>query len=347
MDRPKIKTFWLALGYGCNNRCRGCYAEDSGFAGEWMPLSRVTSIMGMMQSMGAKDCLLIGGEPTLYPQLQQLISEGSSRGIDMKIVTNGRKLASKTLLNGLISGGLRHASVSIEGADPKTHNKITRTKSYDQVVRAIGNLLATGLTFNTLMTISRLNYQEVVPLAEKLHEMGVKNILYNVGLPSCGSSSESSNSFSLSPVEVAGIMAEAYHKLSSQGIKAKFFATIPLCLFDKELLDEMVAQDWISKGVHCHIFYGSGVVFEPDGNVLPCTHFVKHPLFNMIDEGIQTADQFSEVWYGERGIHGAFREAIWKYPHSNCEGCEHWGKCVGGCPFLWTHFDPMDIISIR
>lgn len=310
-----------------------------------MDFSLACNIVEWMGKLGAMDCLCIGGEPTLYPQLAELIRIGSNHRVDFKLVTNGRKLADTDYLTSLMEAGLKHASISIEGATAEGHNGITKTKSFDEVMQAIRNARDHELSFNTLLTVSWHTYEDIVPLATMLHEEGVQNILFNIGLPSPETPAHEVESFVIPPHQMATILTDAFFALKEKGIKVKYFATIPLCLFDKDIMDEMIALDYVSDGTHCHIYYGSGVAFEPDGNVLPCTHFVGHPLFNLRTEQISSAEEFATKWYGEEGIHGTFKEALWRYPHENCKECEHWGKCIGGCPFLWTHFNPQDIIG--
>lgn len=261
------------------------------------------------------------------------------------MVTNGRRLASRNFLDRLINAGLSHVSISIEGSTELIHNSITRANSFKQVMRAIQNCVESGVSFNTLLTISKHNLTEIAPLSRRLKSMGVRNILFNVGLPSVGSPEDEIDSFVVHPQKVANIMQGAYKLLATEGIKIKFLATLPLCLFDQEILDEMIDKKYVSNGSHCHIFYGSGVAFEANGNVLPCTHFVEHPLFNMNDLKIETAEEFADAWYSENGMHGSFMRKLWNYPVDKCRDCRYWGKCVGGCPFLWTHFDPDDIIG--
>ncbi len=348
MELTKINTFWLVLNYICNNRCLGCHASQSGYLNKPMTVENAIFIMKMMKEQGAKDCLLIGGEPTLFPELERVIQCGTDMGIDVKIVTNGRKLANRDFFNNIVMAGLKHASISIEGATAQNHNSITGTNSFDDVIQAIEHCIHYNLSFNTLLTISKANCHEIVALAKMLHEMGVQNILFNVGLPS---SEEIDNivddNFSLPPDEIARIIEQSYLDLKKIGIKVKFFATIPLCLFNRELLQKMLDDDYITDGIHCHIYFGTGVVFEPNGDVLPCTHFVGAPLFNLNNEKIKTLQDFQRVWYNKKGIHGTFKKRIWSYRHESCVKCEFWGKCIGGCPFLWVRYNPEDYIPIR
>src|SRR5690606_29287264 len=143
--------------------------------------SLACNIVEWMGKLGAMDCLCIGGEPTLYPQLAELIRIGSNHRVDFKLVTNGRKLADTDYLTSLMEAGLKHASISIEGATAEGHNGITKTKSFDEVMQAIRNARDHELSFNTLLTVSWHTYEDIVPLATMLHEEGVQNILFNIG----------------------------------------------------------------------------------------------------------------------------------------------------------------------
>jgi len=214
-----------------------------------MDLHQAERYLKLATHLGAIDCLLIGGEPTLYPQLEELINHGPELGIGFKLVTNGRRLSNHHYLEALIRAGLKHVSISIEGATSETHNGVTRANSFTEVITSINNCIDMGISFNTLLTISRHNKREVIELARILHQMGVKNILYNIGLPSPGTTEETgTDEFVLTPREAASIIKEAYWTLRNEGIKVKFFATIPLCLLDAETLTAMLSDGSISNG---------------------------------------------------------------------------------------------------
>ena len=344
--RKEVKTVWLALDYACNNRCQGCYAASSTFKSEPMAMEYALKVLGFAKALGARDCLMIGGEPTLYRNLSELMRQARPLGLEFKLVTNGRRLVALDYLTELKDAGLNHVSISVEGARPETHNRISNSSSFHQVMRAIENCAKLRMNFNTLFTIGPDNAGEIVESAKDLARMGVKHILYNVGLPSPGNQDVGGGAGSIHPQTAASKITEAYLQLKSLGIKVKFNMTIPLCLIETPMLEVMLEDGYISSGAHCHIFYGKGVVFEANGNVLPCTHFVGHPLLNLKTLGIQTAEEFIKLWYSESGLHGTFHEALWKYPHPKCQqDCKYWGECVGGCPFLWVHFDPNQVFG--
>jgi len=109
----------------------------------------------------------------------------------------------------------------------------------------------------------------------------------------------------------------------------------------------MKADKTIGRDYYCHIYYGTGAAFEPNGNVIPCTHFVNSPLFNAQDEHGKFAysGKFAAEW--ENGIHKAFIQEAWHYPNDACNGCKHWGSCFGGCPFIWMKYKPNGYLERR
>ena len=131
-----ISTFWLVLGYACNNRCWHCYAAPSGFSRKWMDTVFAKEVMSTMKTGDAKTCLLIGGEPTLYPHLIEIVSFGSKIELKMVIVSNGRRLKNKDFAIRLFQNGLDRAVISLEGANTETHNAATGRRSFNETVQA-------------------------------------------------------------------------------------------------------------------------------------------------------------------------------------------------------------------
>ena len=346
-------TFWLIVTYRCNDRCGGCYAAAECFPAQRplpkpdddMPLAYAKDVMAELKDCGVDNCLLIGGEPTLHAYLLELIEYGTSLGLKMKLVTNGRRLADRSYVERLKQAGLVHTSVSIEASTADLHDRITGTRGFGQRIAGLQNLVDVGVSNNSILTLTVQNAEEVVPVAQLVHRMGVKNVLYNFSLPTVSENGGVDGRFSLDPRTGATIIVSAYRRLKELRIPFTFFATIPLCLIDEDTREAMIADRTIARSYHCHIFYGTGAAFEPNGNVLPCTHFAGTPLFNAMDKQKHFAyrGKFAREWEG--GVHKDFVEASWKYPSPKCRSCQLWGICLGGCPFQWMHFDPKQYIT--
>lgn len=234
--------------------------------------------------------------------------------------------------------------MSIEGATAEKHNEVTSANSFNESCEGLKNLIREGISCNSILTISLLNADDIVPLARLVHGFGVANILYNFSLPSVGKDGIES-CYSPNPQQAADLISTAYLQLKKEGIHIGIFATLPLCLFDENVLQQMIDDKVIGRNYHCHVFYGTGAAFEPNGNVLPCTHFVNAPLFNAkgSDGHFAYKGKFAYEW--EDGTHKQFIETAWRYPTEHCKTCKLWGKCFGGCPFLWMNYHPDNFIT--
>lgn len=73
---------------------------------------------------------------------------------------------------------------------------------------------------------------------------------------------------------------------------------IPLCFFDDDKFETMKGEKQIGTG--CEFIKGNTIVIEPGGNVLGCSHWVKHPLMNIYknynDLETISEKEFWNVW---------------------------------------------------
>lgn len=339
-----VDTFWLILTYACNNRCEGCYADSSGFTDYMMPMSFAEQILEKMSSLGVKKCLLIGGEPTLYPDLQKIIKLAYNLGIKTTLVTNGRKLASTLYLDKMLAAGLSKLVISIEGSKETIHNSITKRNSFKQTLGGIKNSISVGYEVCTLTTIQEANKVDCELIPEYLYRLGVKEIAFNCSIPSIVAHLSSVEH--LSPSEISTTIERVFKRARQEEIPVNFNATIPACLFSEDILKSMLEHDAIAFG--CQMYRGRGVAFEPSGNILPCTHFTGFPLYEgKLSSGgqLEVLNKFEAFWDSEKV--NQFREQLWKFPSRECQTCCWWGGCIGGCPIFWLHFDPRDYILCK
>lgn len=339
-----INTFWLVLGYDCNNYCKHCYAESSrNSSKKWMRVSFAKDVMVTLKEQ-AKSCLLIGGEPTLFHDLTELISFGSGIGLEMIIVTNGRKFKDMDFAKKNFAAGLDRAVISLGGSDEKTHNEITGCKSFNETINGIRNCAEIGKV-NTLTTICRRNKDDIFSTIKLAHKLGAEKIVLNYAIPALNCDNISAE-YCLNPIELAEVVQEVFCEAKKENLPFQLNATFPLCLLPQDILKEAFELDWISVG--CQMYRGKGVVFDPDGNILPCTHFSEAPIISNTmssNGGFILKEKFFEIWENSQNVVGKFRASLWRYPAHKCANCEYWGGCIGGCPLLWSYFNPLSFVD--
>ncbi|MFJ7419505.1 radical SAM protein [Streptomyces uncialis] len=84
-----LKFAWLEVTGLCNEFCDHCYADSSpkGTHGT-MTVPDWKNTIDQLSAMGARDVQFIGGEPTLYPHLRELIEHAHGTGLEIEVFSN-------------------------------------------------------------------------------------------------------------------------------------------------------------------------------------------------------------------------------------------------------------------
>jgi len=343
----KFNTAWLSLGYNCNNKCIWCYASSNLKKNREKVLdsSREEGIVKLLSDLKVRQLLLIGGEPTLYLGLPNLIRKFSSKKIPTGLVTNGRKLKDRVFVKDLKHNGLRYLSASIEGYNEKSHGEITLVKkSFSETMRGIENSLSEGIRTSTNTTISKKNVNDLEKIINLLANYPLISITFNI----CGVciGNPSNNNYTLSPREGVKAFERAYLYFKSKDTKTKLklISPIPLCNVENNLLKELKEKEGV-KG-SCHILGGRNFVFDYNGDILPCTHFTGFPMFNVFSKNkIMSADKFIEEYNNPSGLGFKFRKRLSYYPSIKCGNEKCLDNCTGGCPVFWMKYNPEEEIK--
>lgn len=97
-DKEILSLLWLEITEKCNLKCLHCYSDSSAdkpLLGA-MRYSDWCNCLRDARSLSCKSVMFIGGEPTLHPQLSDLIVFAYELGyIDISITTNGFSLSNR------------------------------------------------------------------------------------------------------------------------------------------------------------------------------------------------------------------------------------------------------------
>jgi len=337
----------LVTNYDCGNRCVHCY--ENSFRSDMkksesnmvMSLNFATDVLLAMSKSGLKTCSIIGGEPARYPFLLPVISLANDLEFKIDMATNGRRLKDKNFLNALIERGLNKFLVTILGSRAEVHDQITRVSgSFDETIAGIKNLVEAGVELHVNSVISKENKNEVISLALLLSEMGVKRMNFSSCVPPLLETGSLDKAHSLSPEEYVKIMSSAFEFLRKEKINCTFNSSFPICLFEHLILKRMIDEGYIFPRKSCDIYSGSTIIFEPNGNIIPCNAYSGNPLINTRNEKgryIYRKQDIKEIWEGPDFI--SFRRNFAFYPSIKCDQCIFKEACMGGCPFFLKAFN--------
>ncbi|OGR17726.1 MAG: hypothetical protein A3K53_05615, partial [Deltaproteobacteria bacterium RIFOXYB2_FULL_66_7] len=138
----------LDLGLSCNNACRHCEVPDllgRGHDGARALLARLRE----RRRGGARDLLILGGEPALEPGLLMRLAEaGRAAGYVRRVLaTNARAFVYKALARRAVRAGINQVGTSLHSLRPEVHDAVTNVPgSFVQTVAGIRNLQQEGLS---------------------------------------------------------------------------------------------------------------------------------------------------------------------------------------------------------
>jgi len=165
----KTKRVKIVTGLKCNIRCVFCYYRDSLNA----PNRKLTEILDDLRyarKHGITEVDFSGGEPTVHPDLPQVISGAKSLGMQkVCIISNGVRLSNRNYLRTLREAGLDEILFSVHGSKEKIHEEITLVPgSFKKITEAIENAAEEGVDIRSNTVVNRVNCKDLSDIAHFL-----------------------------------------------------------------------------------------------------------------------------------------------------------------------------------
>ena len=165
--------------YTCNLACIGCAVERH--TGKLADRLTVEQCLDAVDTSDAPVVSLCGGEPTIYPELPELVSEIIARKRHIYLCTNGLLLDTKVY--GVIPPNKRlMINVHLDGMR-ETHDRVcAREGVFDRAIEMIRKGREHGHHMMANMTIFKeTNVDEVEELCKLLTSLGVEGMLVSPG----------------------------------------------------------------------------------------------------------------------------------------------------------------------
>jgi cyclic pyranopterin phosphate synthase len=166
----RINYLRISLTDACNLRCVYCMPENMKFRPrhELMSDEEILYLVRVGASLGVNKIRLTGGEPTIRPNVVDLVREiAAIPGIkDLAMTTNGLLL--DKLAGPLAEAGLKRVNISIDTLDAEKFHRITRWGNIEDVWSGIEAAEEAGLTpikLNSVVTRHFNDGEDVVELA--------------------------------------------------------------------------------------------------------------------------------------------------------------------------------------
>jgi MoaA/NifB/PqqE/SkfB family radical SAM enzyme len=176
--RIPLKFLWIEVTRKCNLECVHCY-ENSSPKLPLMGSMTTQNWIGVLEQafeIGVDKVQFIGGEPTLFPDLNLLIETAIRLKMGVEVYTNGTVIPGhlwSTFLANRVS-----LAFSYYSSDPTEHDKVTTsTGSHKRTRRAIAKAITLGLEVRVgIIQMPETSDASVQKTVAELEEIGVRNI---------------------------------------------------------------------------------------------------------------------------------------------------------------------------
>jgi SynChlorMet cassette radical SAM/SPASM protein ScmF len=184
---PPLARLYFYLTEGCNCACRHCWLAPKfdPDASRYPTLAVATfeRVIAQARPLGLVGVKLTGGEPLLHPHLRELLAIVRREDLGLTVESNGL-LLTRELAEDLASCKAAHVSVSMDGVDAATHDRIRGVPgSFAAATAAVEHLVAVGLKPEMILSVMRSNVDHVEPMVRLAERLGAHTLKFNVVQP--------------------------------------------------------------------------------------------------------------------------------------------------------------------
>jgi len=164
----------------CNLNCRHCYINPAQHGSDILSLETITEWLQLfLDKQRQANLILLGGEPTLHPQLDHIISAARQMGYgSITIDTNGYLF--HDILNKITPTDVDFISFSLDGATPETNDAIRGNGCYETCIAGIRAAVSRGFKTSLIYTVSNKNIGELEMMPPLLDDLGVSRFFIQV-----------------------------------------------------------------------------------------------------------------------------------------------------------------------
>ncbi|MDD2498356.1 MAG: radical SAM protein [Desulfitobacteriaceae bacterium] len=315
MSQRQITYLNIELTNQCGLQCAHCSSSSSFDGTDYIAPNRVLRLLDEGKKLGAKCLSISGGEPLLYPYLNEIIEYANTTGYTIRIYTSGiitkdgvelRSIAEETLKS--FVGKIDTIIFSLHSHLATLHDGITCKKgSFDLTTKAIRAAIKIGLITEIHTVPMSVNYKDIPHLISLGEDIGVRQVSFLRLVPQgrCVN-----NPHLMMNVAETKQFVEILNEMDSPVLKLRKGAPYK-CLFIEKAGECSAGKDKI--------------LISPDGSVHPCEAFK----FSSSRSNINT-QSLTDIWMEDSMLNQIRMLDILQI--SECNTCGNINVCHGGCP---------------
>ena len=169
----KVRMIAWEVTRSCNLNCVHCRAAANcgHYPGE-LSTEKCFQLIDEIAAMSSPVIILTGGEPLLRPDIFEIATYGTNKGLRMVMATNGTLVDSATVKK-MIQSGIKRVSISIDGKNAPSHDNFRQEKgAFDKAMAGIAAMKDAGMEFQINTTITTANLKQIKDILELTKKLG-------------------------------------------------------------------------------------------------------------------------------------------------------------------------------
>ncbi len=171
--RSELRMIAWEVTRSCNLACVHCRASSlkGPYAGE-LDTKQCLELIDEIASFAKPVVILTGGEPLLRPDVYEIAKYGTGKGLRMVLATNGT-LVTEEVAGKLKLAGIQRVSISLDGADAKSHDEFRKVPgAFAGALAGIDALKKSGMEFQINTTITKANLGQMKRILKLALDLG-------------------------------------------------------------------------------------------------------------------------------------------------------------------------------
>ncbi len=161
----------------CNLSCVHCSNNGSPSNNKSISLQKCFDIIDEAYRMGVKKVAFSGGDPLIWPYINELINFSKDKEMISTIFTSGYVENAKERLLKLLDAGLAKTIFSLYSSEKSQHERITRKRgSYNITIEAIRYACEIGLDTELHFVAMSYNYNQLDRIVKLAQTLGVHTV---------------------------------------------------------------------------------------------------------------------------------------------------------------------------
>ncbi|MCI5141523.1 MAG: radical SAM protein [Candidatus Electrothrix sp. ATG1] len=215
----------------CNLSCQHCYINPPQHGTETLSTERVLKWLRLFARPEQKsNLILLGGEPTLHPDLAVIIRAAKSMRYAVTVDSNGYLF--HDLLERIRPSELDFLSFSLDGPDATVNDPLRGQGVFDVCTKNLRKAVALGFQTSLIYTVSSRNIAHLHKMPALLSEFGVRRFFIQViglrGKPAAASAEE--EQWQVDPTH----WLEVVPKVAQEAARAGIHVTYPKVFLNPE-----------------------------------------------------------------------------------------------------------------